>query len=546
MPGRGRDEKDVNVKSAKRTQAARAAWLISLVMLGAACGGGGELALFAGAEEVRVGAGEAREVALTLTRFQVDKAEVTLSVSGLPAGVTATLTPAALVDGEGSSTLLLTAAADAPRGQATVTITANSGKPTASATLEVAVLGPTITGQVQGFFGEPLPGTTVLVSGATPRLVGADGRFEVEDATIPYDLTVVRAGSSDAHRFEGLTTRTPAVRPFWGGSPDVGSPRTVGFEAPVTPWAMSLPGDRVATSLEGLERPLRMAGTGQNWATGSVNGWAMFEDDGAAQQARLHVFRTNFDALQVRTTITGYASATIEVAPGDRLTLDPMPIAPLALTATLTPSLELPPGAAVEQACVYTVRPHHRGLVYCQQGLGASLDAPVFGEATIDLELTVKHGDVSLYAWARDAQAGTPTQIPLAQGPLQTVPADGAILDRNTEPVFEVENPTRRPVVFYFSEQQGPYREFWVTTTASSARFPDLSELGLEKVSDSAFTWQVASSTAVTTMDQAATDGGLWHHVRTQELSKSSHLPFPLESGTITESPRRTITLGNP
>ncbi|HEY6249950.1 MAG TPA: glycoside hydrolase family 6 protein, partial [Candidatus Angelobacter sp.] len=68
---------------------------------------------------------------------------VALSISGLPAGVTATFSPASITNGEGVSTLTFTAAANAtvPAGPVGVTVTGTSGTITKTATLQLTIIG---------------------------------------------------------------------------------------------------------------------------------------------------------------------------------------------------------------------------------------------------------------------------------------------------------------------------------------------------------------------------------------------------------------------
>ena len=75
---------------------------------------------------------------------------VTLSLSGLPPGVTATLTPAVISTG-GQSAVTLTAAPTAPLTTATITVSAVSGALSHSATFTVRVVAPANAGN--GIFG---------------------------------------------------------------------------------------------------------------------------------------------------------------------------------------------------------------------------------------------------------------------------------------------------------------------------------------------------------------------------------------------------------
>jgi hypothetical protein len=72
----------------------------------------------------------------------------------------------------------------------------------------------TVTGRVTGPNGRPVLFVPVVVSGKPAVNSGADGRFNVDGVTAPYDLTIVRPSDTYAYAttFLGLTRSDPTLR----------------------------------------------------------------------------------------------------------------------------------------------------------------------------------------------------------------------------------------------------------------------------------------------------------------------------------------------
>jgi Carbohydrate binding module (family 6)/Protein of unknown function (DUF1573) len=133
---------------------------------------------------------------------------VLLSVSGLPAGVTAmfssgSVTPPA--NGSASSTITLTADASATLGTATVTITGMSGGLTETSTVSL-----TVTGSGGGGGGEaPFGGTPAAV----PGTVMAEN-YDTGGQGVGYNVTSVN-GTANGYRSDGVDLE-PATAPATG------------------------------------------------------------------------------------------------------------------------------------------------------------------------------------------------------------------------------------------------------------------------------------------------------------------------------------------
>ncbi len=134
-------------------------------------------ALSAGAPSVSVGQGATATVNLTVTAATGFNANVTLSASGLPSGVTASFLPQVVAaPGSGTSVLTLAASAGATIGNHTITITATGGGVTKTTPVVVTVTAP--------------PGFTLGESAATATIARGSGAN--------LNVTVTETGGFDA------------------------------------------------------------------------------------------------------------------------------------------------------------------------------------------------------------------------------------------------------------------------------------------------------------------------------------------------------------
>src|SRR5688572_9306882 len=144
-----------------------------LVVLGLACGDDtdgdegptgntGSIAIVVGPATTSIQPGAGTFVSVTLTRAGGFAGTVTITITGLPAGVTATMAPAQLSGNAVTSRIDLTAAATAALTSATVTVTASAqGVATRTASFELAITAPPDYAMVAS------PATLTIAAGAT-------------------------------------------------------------------------------------------------------------------------------------------------------------------------------------------------------------------------------------------------------------------------------------------------------------------------------------------------------------------------------------------
>lgn len=180
-------------------------------LLSAACGGDDKdehdkdpaLAISATPATVSLGQGASTSVAVAITRSNLASADVALTVSGAPTGVTATVDPASTT--AETATVNLTATQSAPVGDATMTVTASAdGGLSATATIALTVTQPapiTVSGTLANAYGLGLGSAVVNVwgNGATAPVgtsTATDGTFSVQNIRPPYDVVFAIAGGS--------------------------------------------------------------------------------------------------------------------------------------------------------------------------------------------------------------------------------------------------------------------------------------------------------------------------------------------------------------
>jgi cellulose 1,4-beta-cellobiosidase len=148
------------------------------------------------ASGVSVEQGTAAATSVAVTPFNGFSGTVALSVSGLPAGVTAAFNPTS-VTGSAGSTLTFTASATATVGAATVTVTGTSGSTTETTTLSLTVIAePNFTISVS-------PAAISLPSGSNPTSTitvtfvgGLTGSVSLSAGNLPSGVSANFAPSS--------------------------------------------------------------------------------------------------------------------------------------------------------------------------------------------------------------------------------------------------------------------------------------------------------------------------------------------------------------
>ena len=134
--------------------------------------------------------GSSASYPLTITRGAGYAGTVNLSATGLPAGVTATFTPASLASGITTSTLTLTVDSTAAGATSTITVTAaGTGVTSQTTTVMLTVPAPAITLAVGSSTGTIVQGATTNIPVTVTRTNGFTGAITVTAEGLPSGVT---------------------------------------------------------------------------------------------------------------------------------------------------------------------------------------------------------------------------------------------------------------------------------------------------------------------------------------------------------------------
>jgi hypothetical protein len=140
------------------------------------------------------------------------KSAITLSVTGLPTGVTAKFSPASIASpGTGSSTLILTAVAGKVAGAYALTVTASGGGVTKTQTLSLMVIGPDFTVILGGTNVIVARGGSVPITITTAVVDGFKAAVALSVSGAPSGVTASFAPTSIASPGSGSSTLTLKV-----------------------------------------------------------------------------------------------------------------------------------------------------------------------------------------------------------------------------------------------------------------------------------------------------------------------------------------------
>jgi len=468
----------------------RVAWLLAFVLLLAACGAPSTppgLQLTLGTTSVAVLRGASADVQVNLTRLGGAADDVDLSLTGLPANVTASFAPATLTGGVLTSTLTLTVAAGAPEATSALNVTATGGTLTDDAALSLEVTSLTVTGHVEAALARPLIGATVASQGETAFTDGT-GAFTLTGLSVPYDVSVSSAGGGGGlHVFEGMTSPTPLLRPTFAS---VDLPAT-GFATTITG---SLTGgavgvdEAVIVCVEGLA----VAVYGCDILPAAETGFSIAATwfDGAIAAARLHALHFEIDADDLPVAYLGYETIELNLSDGVAALADLGfgPVDAATLSGTTAHPASLPNSALVVQA---RFGPNlSMPLIQWQDPTDDfGLLVPDLPGIGYDLLFVAGGPDDLVYTWKRDV--GLDAGDLAVTAPAQTVaPTDGELGVDLTTP-FETTPVGGTRTYLWIPDVDGPLVA--LTTTRTAVTIPDPAIGGFAFPAGLGYAWAVLS-----------------------------------------------------
>ncbi len=428
---------------------------------------------------------------------------VTLSVSGAPSGVTASLADGSLSGGATSTTLDVQVSAAASDGSATLTVNAVQGSDASSATFALTVASLSVHGTVVDPLENGVSGATVAIQGSTAT-TDANGSFTVGGVAVPYDLIVEQTlgASGAAHVFEGLTSATPEVNTYASIVPYASPPMSATISGNLSA-AVSTGYDAVvcaqssATVMMGCDT-VSVGGTAYSIAASWVAG--------ASVPVTLHAIEVAADSDGFATGYGRYGTASGSVSDGGTPTID-VSWGSTPTSSNVVGTVNVPAGFFLSDVkgaadlSASTALPLFAAYGTSSSPVAASFTTAVPQIAGSGSTVTVRAittAGAATIAWQQGVTGGSVT-FDLATPPTQTAPADGAtgVGAGSTMSVSSASG----AVTFVISS---PSQVIVVTTIDSSISLPDLSSVGMSWGSTTSYDWQAVVTPTATTPEAAA------------------------------------------
>lgn len=428
-------------------------------------------------------------VDVTLTRTGGASADVLLSITGLPANVTAQFSPATLSGSTLSSTLKLSAAAAAVAGSYDVTVTGTGTGLGDSAELMLDVTGLTVTGRVVSLLEIPASGVSVRSQGSS-AVTNLDGSFTLTGLSVPYDLAIWNQADEWVQIYEELTAADLLLAPVAMPMPSP-TARSATVSGNLTGGVIPVAANQVVTvCAEGTDGVA--IGCDTVAPTESAYSFSVQWYGPATRAVRVH-------ALQYQRDATGYPTAYLGYTTTD-----------MTLTDTVPAVANLNLGGAVSSVTVDVgiVSPGAIGTTIAAVQVGPNLAMPLalLSSAAVAHQMAMPVIDDVSYTFAAASggqigwQAGVTSTTATVTVPdvLQLAgPADLAT-GVTTSTNFSVTSATSGPKTFIWSENLGGL-QVGVTSMSSTTRIPDLTPFGLALPANTDFNWRVFGSSGAST-----------------------------------------------
>ncbi len=465
-----------------------AAIAVTVTLILAACGQSPSISLTLDAAIAELVRGGEVQVEVTLTRSGGSTADVALAVTGLPANVAASFSPATLSGGALTSTLTLSADAAAVDATSSLVVTGSGTGLAASTHLTLEVTSLTVTGRVVSMFEFAVEGAVVASQGDID-VTDMNGDFTLTGLSVPYDVSVWNSTDDWLHVFEGYTSDELVLAPLGTlTAPPVPTRSTV-VQGNLSGGVMPVPtGQHVMVCVEGVDGAI----TGCDTVSPTENSYSIAAEwsGSVTRQVRLH-------ALQIASTggyATGYpgyatlamtlTDATPVVANLDlgtalqTTTVDVEIDTPIAIAGTFA-AAQLGPNLGVPVMLVNSAVTSHEVVM------------PVLTDVTYTFVATTGGQQIG---WVADVTGPTATVV-VPAAPVLVSPPDTTV-GVTTNTVFTASNPTAGPMTFHWQITSGPM--IGLTTMAGSHSIPDPTEYGMLFPTAAIGNWQVIGHSGAT------------------------------------------------
>lgn len=482
--------------------------------------------------EVILGADTAVEV--TLTRTANATADVALTVTGLPANVTASFSPATLSGATLTSTMTIAADAAAAEGSYDLSVVGTGAGLNTTAALALEVSSLTVNGRVVGPFNIPVSGLAVRSQGDTD-LTNADGSFTLTGLTVPYDLSVWSTTDDWVQIYQGLSTGELRLSPFPAQSslPSSSFSTTVGGN--LTGGQVPVGANQVVMiCVEGVDVVALGCSTLDDPADGSTYSLGVSWIGSSTGDVRLHVLQVERDAGGYAVSYPGYASRDLQLTDsvpvltdldlGSSLATTTVEVA-LDSSATISgliAAVGLGPNFAMPVAVVPSSAAAHEVLM------------PVIPDSTFSF--VGVGGGLGQFGWQGEV-TGDSSHVTVPGAPLLATPADLATGVTSATSISAT-NPTSGPMTFILDDTVAGLTVA-VSTMAEAITLPDLTQYGLAWTPGADIDWQILGHSGAST---EGANNALQDYFNSMMLISSSSSGFQGE-GTFAVSDSRTFTL---
>jgi hypothetical protein len=399
---------------------------------------------------------------------------------------------------QGTSATLTASATGAAPGTLTVTITT-------STTI-------TVSGTVMLYTSQfPADGVTVVIPGKPAAITDASGTFSISGVTTPYDCTALDLQGKVSTTYLGLTRSDPTLQIF-----DLIEPRSGTINGSVTPFtATLLPPLVVFGSPDGATALAGGAEAGDpvpdRYDYELIPGWS----GPTTTTGTLHALQWMEGNDGQPATYTGYASqAGVEVPNFGMAWAPTLALAPVG-TSTLTGSITAFQGAVLRSKVV-EVHFKTGGLLPIVTDLTTPL---TFSYATPSLASSVAAIDVTAaatlgstqdtsFVYGRGLSPDGSAQFTLRGPPLASAPANGATgVGLTTDFSWSAFSGVGGGVHVLVTQGVGNAPWYYVVTSGTTARIPDLSAHGMPLPPSTDYGWQVRAYAPFTSVDAFAAPG---------------------------------------
>lgn len=447
--------------------------------------------------------GDDTPVEVTLTRAAGVGSDVTLSVSGLPALVTASFDPPTLSGAALTSTLTLSADPSAAVGTYPLSIVGSFGGAAATATLSLEVTSMTVTGQVVTYLNYPAVGVAVGSQGVA-SVTDDDGRFALPGLSIPYDLSVWNAAEDWVHVYEGMTAAEVTVSSLTGG-PATPESRSAMVSGMLTGSAIPVGiNQSVLVCPEGLDGTV----IGCAIVLPTQSAYALNAEwvGSSSRKARLHALQVELGGdgypiayhgyTSVAVTLTDGVPATVNLDLGEPLTTTTVDVElDAAVTVgTFIAAVEVGPNMTLPVLVVGSAATEH------------SVRMPVIDGSSYTYVGSV---DSTYFGWQAGATGSTVT-ISIPSRPQLVAPGDGTTgVTVLTD--FTVSNMAGGPITYSWSAVGGP--AVALTSLSSTRKVPDLAPYNIALPAGTTFSWEAFGHSGSSTFGAVNPIGGYYGYV---------------------------------